>query len=135
MISLTTLIFLVGVIAACVNLTSAIEKGKTLMLEKGVSDDTQSYLAVSIWGFPVPFFMGLLFPSTFVLAWGLYYVLFFVPAIVIGTGAAKVMGVGFDYQRRIGRDLWKVVALGYAGIGWVILTSFFTNLFTQAIRK
>ncbi len=122
-----SLLFLVGLIVGVAKLSTQVRKDEKLILEKGVSEDLWMVFTYSIWLFMLPPLMALLFPQAYTVAGATVLACFYLPTIITSRMILPKVSKGYDFERKVGRNISQITWLGLAGIGLVLFNWIIIN--------
>ena len=111
----------IAFIIASVKYSLSLNKSKKLALENGVEEEDYDILRIGIWCYIIPPILSFLFPFLFQIYLLPVLMLPYAPSIYYGIKVSKKLDRGYDYVRKLGKQINQIIWIGYAGIGLVIL--------------
>jgi hypothetical protein len=115
------LVLMIGLITGVVKLFSQARKDEKLILEKGISEDLWTMFIYSLWLFALPPVAASFFPGSYSVLGAIFFTCCYLPTIILSRRISPSVSKGYDFERKVGRNIDKITWLGYAGIGLVIL--------------
>jgi hypothetical protein len=112
--------FLIGLIVGVVKLSSQTRRDEKIVLQKGVSEDLWMVFSYSIWLFVFPPLVAAFLPTAYSLLGAIILACFYLPTIITSRMISPRVSKGFDFERKVGRNIDRITLLGYAGIGVVV---------------
>ncbi len=122
-----SLLFLVGLVVGVAKLSTQVRKDEKLILEKGVPEDLWMVFTYSIWLFTLPPLMALLFPQAYTIVGAIVLACFYLPTIITSRMILPKVSKGYDFERKVGRNISQITWLGLAGIGLVLFNWIIIN--------
>jgi hypothetical protein len=123
-----------AMIVGVVRVSNVLRSDKKVILEKGISEGLYDAFEITIWLILLPPLAAALLPISYSIIGAIFFVAMHIPAIVSGSKLASRMSTGFDFQRKVGKNVRVGVWLAYAGIGLVIFNFSLLQLAMSEVR-
>ena len=120
-------------IVVSIKYSYSLNKSKKIAFDNGVDKEDYDILIIGLWFYIIPPTLAFFLPFLFKIYFLPLLVLPYTPSIYYGLKISKKLDKGYDFVRKLGKQVNQVVWIGYAGIGLVIFNIIL--LYTSAVMK